>query len=219
MPTSARISRLGFLFAALFGAGGFMAQGRSPSPLIPILWSAAGIATPLLILIALYYRIAGFERSIPFAGLALLLRGVERLCHRGARQADAASRPRRLRRALRHRHRRRARSGADILAGKRLAHRGARADGAGHRLDRQPAPAARCCAGLPPPRWCWCWRGSAGSRASSAATSAPRRSSTGSSMATACRRSRSGWPGICFASAPTTSRRGWWIARRSCSRC
>src|SRR4029078_10921107 len=33
----------------------------------------AGIATPLLILIALYYRIAGFERSIPFAGLALLL--------------------------------------------------------------------------------------------------------------------------------------------------
>ena len=57
----------------LFGAGGFLAQGRSPSPLIPILWSAAGIATPLLILIALYYRIAGFERSIPFAGLALLL--------------------------------------------------------------------------------------------------------------------------------------------------
>src|SRR4029079_15828616 len=46
---------LGFLFAALFGAGGFMAQGRSTSPLIPILWSAAGIATPLLILIALYY--------------------------------------------------------------------------------------------------------------------------------------------------------------------
>jgi uncharacterized membrane protein len=64
---------LGFLFAALFGAGGFMAQGRSPLALIPILWSAAGIATPLLILIALYYRIAGFERSIPFAGLALLL--------------------------------------------------------------------------------------------------------------------------------------------------
>src|SRR4029079_9855240 len=64
---------LGFLFAALFGAGGFMAQGRSPLALIPILWSASGIAPPLLILIALYYRIAGFERSIPFAGLALLL--------------------------------------------------------------------------------------------------------------------------------------------------
>ena len=64
---------LGFLFAVLFGAAGFLAQGRSRSPLIPILWSAAGIATPLLILVALYYRIAGFERSIPFAGLALLL--------------------------------------------------------------------------------------------------------------------------------------------------
>jgi len=64
---------LGLLFAVLFGASGFLAQGRSPSPLIPILWSAAGIATPLLILVALYYRIAGFERSIPFAGLALLL--------------------------------------------------------------------------------------------------------------------------------------------------
>jgi uncharacterized membrane protein len=64
---------LGFLFAALFGASGFLAQGRSQSPLIPLLWSAAGIATPLVILIALYYRIAGFERSIPFAGLALLL--------------------------------------------------------------------------------------------------------------------------------------------------
>jgi uncharacterized membrane protein len=64
---------VGLLFAVLFGAAGFLAQGRSPAPLIPILWSAAGIATPLLILIALYYRIAGFERSIPFAGLALLL--------------------------------------------------------------------------------------------------------------------------------------------------
>jgi uncharacterized membrane protein len=64
---------LSFGFAVLFGAAGFLAQGRSESPLIPVLWSAAGIATPLLILIALYWRIAGFERSIPFAGLALLL--------------------------------------------------------------------------------------------------------------------------------------------------
>jgi uncharacterized membrane protein len=64
---------LGFGFAVLFGAAGFLAQGRSPAPDIPILWSAASVATPLLILIALYWRIAGFERSIPFAGLALLL--------------------------------------------------------------------------------------------------------------------------------------------------
>ena len=67
---------LGILFATLFGAGGFLAQGRSQSPFIPILWSAASVATPILILIALYYRIAGFERSIPFAGLALLLAAI-----------------------------------------------------------------------------------------------------------------------------------------------
>jgi uncharacterized membrane protein len=87
---------LGFLFAALFGASGFLAQGRSQSPLIPILWSAAGIATPLLILIALYYRIAGFERSIPFAGLALLLAALygsatEELGKRAPRPGLAAS--------------------------------------------------------------------------------------------------------------------------------
>jgi uncharacterized membrane protein len=87
---------LGLLFAALFGASGFLAQGRSPSPLIPILWSAAGIATPLLILIALYYRIAGFERSIPFAGLALLLAALngyatETLGKRAPRPGLAAS--------------------------------------------------------------------------------------------------------------------------------
>jgi uncharacterized membrane protein len=84
------------LFAILFGAGGFLAQGRSPSSLIPILWSAAGIATPLLILIALYYRIAGFERSIPFAGLALLLAALngyatETLGKRAPRPGLAAS--------------------------------------------------------------------------------------------------------------------------------
>jgi uncharacterized membrane protein len=64
---------LGFGFAVLFGATGFLAQGRSSSSVIAIVWSAAGIALPLVILIALYYRIANFERSIPFAGLALLL--------------------------------------------------------------------------------------------------------------------------------------------------
>jgi len=87
---------LGLLFAVLFGAGGFLAQGRSPSSLIPILWSAAGVATPLLILIALYYRIAGFERSIPFAGLALLLAALngyatETLGKRAPRPGLAAS--------------------------------------------------------------------------------------------------------------------------------
>ncbi|MCX7312143.1 MAG: DUF2339 domain-containing protein [Alphaproteobacteria bacterium] len=67
---------LGLLFVALFGLAGFLAQGRSQSSFIPLLWSAASVATPVLILIALYYRVAGFERSIPFAGLALALAAV-----------------------------------------------------------------------------------------------------------------------------------------------
>jgi uncharacterized membrane protein len=64
---------LGFGFAVLFGVAGYLAQGRSETPLVPILWSATSVLTPLLILIALYWRIAGFERSIPFAGIALLV--------------------------------------------------------------------------------------------------------------------------------------------------
>jgi uncharacterized membrane protein len=69
--TSAHLA-LGAGFAVLFGIAGFLAQGRSISATVPMLWSAAGVAGPILILIALYCRIAGFERSIPFAGIALL---------------------------------------------------------------------------------------------------------------------------------------------------
>ena len=36
-------------------------------------WAVASVFTPIAIVAALYYRIAGVERSIPFAGLALLL--------------------------------------------------------------------------------------------------------------------------------------------------
>jgi uncharacterized membrane protein len=87
---------LGFGFAVLFGAMGFLAQGRSDGSVIAILWSAAGIALPLVILIALYYRIANFERSIPFAGLALLLAALngfatETLGKRPPRPGSAAS--------------------------------------------------------------------------------------------------------------------------------
>jgi uncharacterized membrane protein len=64
---------LGGAFAVLFGAAGFLAQGRSARGEIPIIWAATGIATPIAILLALYYRIYGFERSLPFAALALLL--------------------------------------------------------------------------------------------------------------------------------------------------
>ncbi|MDC7790016.1 DUF2339 domain-containing protein, partial [Rhodoplanes tepidamans] len=63
----------GFGCAALFGLAGFFAQGRSERPVVPQVWAWCAIATPLAVLIALYWRIAGFDRSIPFAGLALLL--------------------------------------------------------------------------------------------------------------------------------------------------
>ena len=60
-------------FAALFGAAGYLAQGRSQRPIAPMLWSAAAVFAPIAILVALYYRIAGLEPSIPFAAAALLL--------------------------------------------------------------------------------------------------------------------------------------------------
>jgi uncharacterized membrane protein len=63
----------GIGFAALFGISGYLAQGRSPQPWAPMLWAASAVFAPIAILAALYYRIAGFERSIPFAGIALLL--------------------------------------------------------------------------------------------------------------------------------------------------
>jgi uncharacterized membrane protein len=61
------------LFAAGFGAAGFLAQGRSVNAVIPVVWSAAGVFTPLALLIALYARIANLDRSIPFAILAIVL--------------------------------------------------------------------------------------------------------------------------------------------------
>jgi uncharacterized membrane protein len=63
------------VFAAGFGVAGFLAQGRSTSAIIPVVWSAAGVATPIAILVALYARIAHLDRSIPFAILAVLLAG------------------------------------------------------------------------------------------------------------------------------------------------
>lgn len=61
------------IFAIGFGAAGFLAQGRSNSPIIPVVWSAAAVFTPLALLIALYARIANLDRSIPFAILAVIL--------------------------------------------------------------------------------------------------------------------------------------------------
>ncbi len=67
---------LGTAWAALFGITGFLAQGRSTRALVPMLWSATGVFAPLAVLIALYYRVADLDRSLPFAGFALLLAAI-----------------------------------------------------------------------------------------------------------------------------------------------
>ena len=87
---------LGIGFALLFAAAGFLAQGRSGQPLVPMLWSAAAVFVPVAVLVALYYRIAGFDRSIPFASVALLLAALaaaatESLHRRAPRPGLAAS--------------------------------------------------------------------------------------------------------------------------------
>jgi uncharacterized membrane protein len=61
------------IFAAGFGVAGFLAQGRFAGPIIPVIWSAASVFTPLALLVALYARIAHLDRSIPFAILAVML--------------------------------------------------------------------------------------------------------------------------------------------------
>jgi uncharacterized membrane protein len=61
------------IFAVGFGAAGFLAQGRSVSATVPVVWSAAGVFTPIALLIALYARIAHLDRSIPFAIVAVIL--------------------------------------------------------------------------------------------------------------------------------------------------
>ena len=87
---------LGALFALMFGGAGFLAQGRSERPLVPLLWAVSGALTPVAILVALYYRVSGWERSIPFAGLALLLAALfalatESLARRAPRPGGAAA--------------------------------------------------------------------------------------------------------------------------------
>ncbi len=75
-PSAANVTLhlvLGSGLAALFGGVGFAAQGRSSRAEAPMCWAAASVFAPLAILAALYYRIAGFERSFPFAALAVLL--------------------------------------------------------------------------------------------------------------------------------------------------
>jgi uncharacterized membrane protein len=73
--------------ATLFGISGFLAQARATRREFALLWSGLATTVPLLMLIAVYYRITQFDPSIPFAGLALVLAGLfayatEQLWHR-----------------------------------------------------------------------------------------------------------------------------------------
>ena len=61
------------VFAAGFGVAGFLAQGQKFGAVIPVIWSAAAVFTPLALLVALYARIAHLDRSIPFAIVAVIL--------------------------------------------------------------------------------------------------------------------------------------------------
>lgn len=63
---------LGAFFAVLFGATGYLAQGRYQRAATPLIWAANAALAPLAILVALYYRIYGLDRSPPFTGLAVL---------------------------------------------------------------------------------------------------------------------------------------------------
>ncbi len=51
----------------------YFAQGRVVHPYAAIIWAATGVLTPIVTLVALNYGVTLFERSIPFAALALLL--------------------------------------------------------------------------------------------------------------------------------------------------
>ena len=50
-----------------------MHRAAPSEPVIPVIWSAAAVFTPLALLVALYARIAHLDRSIPFAILAVVL--------------------------------------------------------------------------------------------------------------------------------------------------
>jgi uncharacterized membrane protein len=84
------------IFAVGFGAAGLLAQGRSVSAIVPVLWSSVAVFTPLALLIALYARIAHLDRSIPFAILAVVLAAAfaaatELLTKRDSRPGQAIS--------------------------------------------------------------------------------------------------------------------------------
>jgi uncharacterized membrane protein len=84
------------VFAVGFGVCGLLAQGRSASATVSVVWSSVAVFTPLALLIALYARIAHLDRSIPFAILAVVLAAAfgaatELLTRRDSRPGQAIS--------------------------------------------------------------------------------------------------------------------------------
>jgi uncharacterized membrane protein len=87
---------LGGALAAAFGVSGFLAQERTKSATQSILWAMSAIIAPIAIMAALYYRVALWERSIPFAGIALVLAAIfayatEALSKRTAKPGSASA--------------------------------------------------------------------------------------------------------------------------------
>ena len=209
---------LGGAFAALFAGAGFLAQGRSSRPEAPIIWAATAVLAPLAILVALYYRIYGFERSLPFAALALLGAALfavatEMLTQREPRPGLPSAA---------------AIFATGSIAALALAMTFAlekgwltvalalMVPGTAWVAEQRPLPWLRWLCGV------LVTLGDAAHRLRAAhrrRMPAPRRSSTGSCTATAFRRSPSGSRAGCCASAPTTCRRAWSMPARSCSRC
>ena len=205
------------IFASIFGAAGFLAQGRSVSAIIPVVWSAAAVFTPLALLIALYARIAHLDRSIPFAILAVLLAvaygaATEILTRRDNRPGLPISTALFATGTL----------GALALALTFALEKGwltialsLMSMGTAWISMQRPIP----CAHLPPSSpGSWCCA-SATSRASSAMRSGPPWCSTGCCGATAFRRCRSGWQASSCAAAATMRRCAPWKRPRCCSPC
>ena len=63
----------GAALAVIFGLPASPRRAAPQTALNAQLWSLTGVVVPIVILIALYLRIANLDRSIPFAGLALVL--------------------------------------------------------------------------------------------------------------------------------------------------
>ena len=120
LPYQSKIAGVGLhlRFAAADGGTvwrrGLFRAGRRTSSWA-VLWASVAVAIPVGLLIIVYYRITQFERSIPFAGLALCWPRPLPTPLKSCGSAQPA-RYRRSRRAVRHRRGGGARADADLRA-------------------------------------------------------------------------------------------------------